>query len=156
MIADLTAFLDVVPTWKAPSWVTVIGILITWIGGVILVLRYRMDLRKARDERAAALKKAEEQTQAKLAEFVSDKVEDTINEIMHAERTQEQMKQIIRLHINDTLIDRAKDFATAESIRYVEKMLAESDKAIDQRIDDINGRLSRVVSYLSDKSSLAK
>lgn len=124
----LLAVLQITPTWKSPSWVAVIGILLTWISGVIAIMRYRSDRAKAAKEAEALALKTKREME---------------------EKTEQDTIKLIRVQLDEELDRRLS--AVVMRDRLEDKL-----DVVRARIGTLEMSMSQIAAFLSSQATLNK
>lgn len=136
------------PTWTPPPWVTIIGFGLTWLGGLILVLRFKMDVEKHKVE-AERMKKERDTELADMArrvckEFTSSKE--------YRQEKEERMRELAQDEVDDAFTRRAQSFVSAERfderMRATEQRLGSMETALKdntEKIGNMSGQITQAV-----------
>jgi len=127
-VITLLAVLQITPTWKSPSWVAVIGILLTWISGVIAIMRYRSDRAKAAKEAEALALKTKREME---------------------EKTEQDTIKLIRVQLDEELDRRLS--AVVMRDRLEDKL-----DVVRARIGTLEMSMSQIAAFLSSQATLNK
>lgn len=123
-------FLQIVEA-KPPSLAAVIGIGISWVAAIITIMRFRMDLAKARRE---LQNDAEALARRTCEEYISSKD--------YAEKRDARVKELIAIATAAALDKYGPTFASAESKVTVEQRFAALEKDVGRIRSILDNRVS--------------
>lgn len=136
----LTLFLMQIAERKPPSLAAVIGIAISWIVAAITILRFKMDIAKARRELEADTRRKIAERDDELMGMVKRACDSYLMSSEFNERRDARIRDLIAIATRDALDKYGPSFASAES-----------KLAVDQRFDAIEKDVRAIQTFLASR-----
>lgn len=136
----LTLFLMQIAERKPPSLAAAIGIAISWVITGITILRFKMDIAKARRELEADTKKKIADRDAELMAMVKRACDSYLTSREYSEQRDARVRDLIAIATRDALDKYGPTFASAES-----------KQAIDQRFNSLEKDVRAIQTFLANR-----